>query len=156
MAMVAQAIANGGELMLPHLVAGMPDASAPGGERILSPMSAGRVMSRRTAGYLGGAMKDVVKEGTGRLLERDLAMPLGFGVAGKTGSADTGDKSARAHAWFVGFAPANNPKIAIAVVVEHGGLGGRVAAPLAGRILQEALKSGKPMEMAQAGKGTRS
>ena len=156
MALVAQAIANRGELMLPYLVSQIPDPKAPGGERLLEPMSAGRVMSARTAGFLKEAMKDVVKRGTGRLIERDLAMPLGFAVAGKTGSAETGDKSAKAHAWFVGFAPADNPKVAIAVVVEHGGLGGRVAAPLAGRILQESLQSEKPLEMARAGRGARS
>ena len=156
MAMVAQAIANRGELMLPYLVEQIPDPTAPGGVTALPPLSAGRAMSTRTADFLKEAMKDVVKRGTGRLLERDLAMPLGFTAAGKTGSADTGDKEARSHAWFVGFAPVKNPKVAIAVVVEHGGLGGRVAAPLAGRILQEALGKDKPLEMARSGQGARS
>ena len=83
MAMVAQAIANRGELMLPYLVSQMPDPKAPGGERLLPPLSAGRVMDPRTADFLTEAMKDVVKRGTARLIERDLAMPLGFTVAGK-------------------------------------------------------------------------
>ena len=62
-------------------------------------------------------------------------------VAGKVGTAETGG-DAPPHAWFVGFAPARpgaSPRFAIAVVVEHGGEGGQVAAPIAGRLLELAL-----------------
>ncbi len=57
-------------------------------------------------------------------------------VAGRKLSAKTGD-----HAWFVAYAPADNPRIAIAVLVEHGGHGGSVAAPIAKRVIEEYLKN---------------
>ena len=82
-------------------------------------------------------MQAVVNEGTG-----SRAKIPGLRVAGKTGTAQVvensgsqrGDK--RDHAWFVAFAPADNPQIAIAVVVEHGGFGGQVAAPIAKSLLE--------------------
>jgi peptidoglycan glycosyltransferase len=55
-------------------------------------------------------------------------------VAGKTGTAEVGQ--GEPHAWFVCYAPAENPEIALAVVVEHGGGGGAVAAPIAREILE--------------------
>jgi peptidoglycan glycosyltransferase len=62
-------------------------------------------------------------------------------IAGKTGTAEVDD--ARAHAWFVGFAPYGPaPRIAFAVIVENGGYGGRVAAPLAGDVVSAARARG--------------
>jgi penicillin-binding protein 2 len=70
-------------------------------------------------------------------------------VAGKTGTAQVieqkvagGKLSATTqdHAWFVGYAPANDPKIAVAVVVEHGGHGGAAAAPVAKKVIEEFMK----------------
>jgi peptidoglycan glycosyltransferase len=61
----------------------------------------------------------------------------GVTVGGKTGTAEAGDGTS--HAWFIGFAPAEAPEVAIAVIVEHGGQGGVVASPIAGQVLQAAL-----------------
>ena len=70
-------------------------------------------------------MRDVVTEGTGSALRTDA-----YTAAGKTGSAEF-DKNKETHAWFVGFAPAEHPKIAVSVIVEEGGAGGQTAAPIA-------------------------
>lgn len=80
-------------------------------------------------------MRDVVTSGTGRVL---ASHPVP--IAGKTGTAELdGQKS---HGWFVGFAPYASPRIAFAVIVENGGYGGRVAAPLAGEIVSAAAAQG--------------
>lgn len=97
------------------------------------------------------AMQAVVSEGTG-----SRAKIPGLRVAGKTGTAQvvqnggpaTGDQ--RDHAWFVAFAPADDPQIAIAVVVEHGGFGGAVAAPIAKSLLEAWFKLPKEPGTVQA------
>ena len=61
----------------------------------------------------------------------------GVVVGGKTGTAEAGDGTS--HAWFIAFAPAEAPRIAVAVVVEHGGQGGSVASPIAGQVIRAAL-----------------
>ena len=63
------------------------------------------------------------------------ALP-GITVAGKTGTAQVGEESALPHAWFIGFAPAETPQVVIVVLVENGGAGGRVAAPVAREVLE--------------------
>ena len=69
----------------------------------------------------------------------------GIQVAGKTGTAQTGVEGENPHAWFIAFAPANAPRYAVAVIVEHGGdfgseaTGGEVAAPIAKQVLQNLL-----------------
>jgi peptidoglycan glycosyltransferase len=60
-------------------------------------------------------------------------------VAGKTGTAEVG-KGKPTNAWFIAFAPADNPTVAMAIMIEGGGLGGRVAAPAAKTVLQTALE----------------
>jgi penicillin-binding protein 2 len=78
-------------------------------------------------------------------------------VAGKTGTAEVSKKKLnpkedprrewyyrRAHSWFAGYAPADNPELAIAVIVEHGGTGGKFAGPIATSVLQDALGGGDP------------
>jgi cell division protein FtsI/penicillin-binding protein 2 len=67
-----------------------------------------------------------------------LAQVPGVTMAGKTGTAETGG-SELPHAWFVCFAPADHPRIAVTLVVEHGGEGATVAAPLVKQILEAAL-----------------
>jgi penicillin-binding protein 2 len=96
-------------------------------------------------------MQAVVSEGTG-----SRAKIPGLRVAGKTGTAQVvenggsqrGDQ--RDHAWFVAFAPADNPQIAIAVVVEHGGFGGQVAAPIARSLLEAWFQLPKETKSVQA------
>jgi peptidoglycan glycosyltransferase len=131
MAMVAAAVANDGSLMAPRL----GDAiMAPDGrvkDRISS-SEASQVMSTETADALTEMMTNVVQEGTGT-----AAALQGIDVAGKTGTAETGDGD---QAWFIAFAPSDDPQIAIAVTVEPpSGFGGEVAAPIASQVLEVLL-----------------
>ena len=81
------------------------------------------------------SMVNVVETGTGH-----RAKIAGVRIAGKTGSADW-DSRRRSHAWFIGYAPADNPQIAFAIVIEAVGRGGTEAAPLAGELVQTFLNT---------------
>jgi peptidoglycan glycosyltransferase len=70
---------------------------------------------------------------------RSAVAGLGIQAGGKTGTAQLGDGEAP-HSWFIGFAPAEDPRIAVAVLLPHGGDGADVAAPIGGRVLAEALR----------------
>jgi peptidoglycan glycosyltransferase len=84
---------------------------------------------------LSAMMRSVVREGTGT-----RAALAGLEVAGKTGTAE-GSVAGRNQAWFIGFAPADDPVIAVAVLVENtSGTGGVVAAPIAGRVMRTAVE----------------
>jgi len=137
MAMVAGAIANGGVLMAPHVVREIRDADGRVVRRI-GPVEWKRAVQPPTAAAVTEMMKDVVRAGTGTA----AAVP-GYTVAGKTGTAEA--PGGPPHAWFIGFAPAEAPRFAIAVIVERGGdlgdeaTGGRVAAPVAGKVLAKLL-----------------
>jgi peptidoglycan glycosyltransferase len=94
-----------------------------------------RVVSRRTAATMTSLMSSVVEAGTGT----GASIP-GLQIAGKTGTAEVDvDGQRRNHAWFICFAPAQDPEVAVAVVAEYGGVGGEVAAPLARRVLEAVL-----------------
>jgi cell division protein FtsW (lipid II flippase) len=96
-----------------------------------------RLLTTEAARTLARFMRDVVREGSGRSL-RDHGVP----IAGKTGTAEVGGKPS--HSWFVGFAPDARAKrrVAVAVIVEHGGYGGAAAAPAAGEIVTAAAAHG--------------
>ena len=122
MASIAATIANGGKRMEPRIA--MRDE--PTGER---------VVSKETARIMTGLMESVVQGGTGV-----GAQISGVRIAGKTGTAEVDVGGERKnHAWFISFAPAGDPKVAVAVVSEYGGIGGQVAAPLARSILTRVL-----------------
>ena len=90
----------------------------------------GQAMSAETAQKLDGYMKDVVKNGTGTKAQVD-----GLSIAGKTGSAESSNNGqAVTHAWFVGYLDSETAPYAVCVMVEEGGSGGSVAAPIAGEI----------------------
>lgn len=91
-----------------------------------------RVLPEAVAGEVRRAMEEAVARGTGGR----AAVP-GVAVAGKTGTAE--NPHGEPHAWFVGYAPAEAPKVAVAVLLENSGGGGLHAAPLASRLLQAAL-----------------
>lgn len=131
MALVASAVANGGEIMQPYLVEKIVerDGLAAFEQR---PRVWRKAIKPETARALNELMQKAVAEGTGK-----GAKISGIQVAGKTGTAEVGSK--RPHAWFVGFAPADDPQVAVAVVVENGGTGGRIAAPIAREIMATAL-----------------
>lgn len=140
MALIAGAIGNRGVMMEPRLVAEVRDPSGRVVRR-LEPQVYSRPLSRANAGALTEMMRAVVDAGTGT-----AAQIPGIAVAGKTGTAQNpgGDP----HAWFVAFAPAERPTIAVAVVVLNGGdlgneaTGGAIAAPIARTVIQAALTGG--------------
>jgi peptidoglycan glycosyltransferase len=69
---------------------------------------------------------------------RSAMVPGGVSLGGKTGTAEAAGTDP--HAWFIGFAPADRPEVAIGVLVVHGGEGSRTAAPIGGQLLNEALR----------------
>jgi peptidoglycan glycosyltransferase len=133
MAMVAAGVANGGVVMQPYLVAKTlaPDLST---LSTASPHEFSRATSPTVASELTRMMQSVVTSGTGT-----AAQIPGVSVAGKTGTAEN-QPGQPTHAWFIGFAPAQNPQVAVAVLIEHGGVGGVTAAPIARQVMQAVLR----------------
>ena len=135
MAMVAAAIGNHGAEMRPQIVERIV---APGGKTIthLQPDQLGRPIKRQTADELTHMMELVVSGGTGT-----AASIPGVRVAGKTGTAETGRGNIYT-AWFAAFAPAQAPRVAIAVVVENqlNGFGGAISAPIAKQVMEALLR----------------
>ncbi|HHW43608.1 cell division protein FtsI [Desulfofundulus thermobenzoicus] len=131
MALAAAAIAHNGVIMRPHLLERIQE---PGGRTLVkaAPQAWLTATSPAVAAVVKEAMVAVVREGTGK----GAALP-GVTVAGKTGSAQNprGDT----HAWFVAFAPAEEPRVVVAVIIENGGAGGAVAAPVAREVIRAAL-----------------
>ncbi|HMD02137.1 MAG TPA: penicillin-binding transpeptidase domain-containing protein, partial [Candidatus Baltobacteraceae bacterium] len=121
MALVGATIANGGSTPQPTLVR---DAGA------VPPLA--KPVGPEVASEVRELMAAVVRNGTGTA----AALP-GVTVAGKTGTAT--NPAGRSHAWFVAFAPAEAPRVAVAIVVENAGYGGVIAAPIARRVLAAAL-----------------
>ncbi|MBN1460816.1 MAG: penicillin-binding protein 2 [Armatimonadetes bacterium] len=123
------AVANGGMLVRPHVVLRVEDESEP-----RRPQSSGSIGLRDTTiqAIQTGMNAVVAPGGTAARIAPDR-----YDIAGKTGTAQSpgGDP----HAWFGGYAPAHNPRLAVAVIVEHGGAGSEVAAPIARYIFDTAL-----------------
>ncbi|MFW6031226.1 MAG: penicillin-binding protein 2 [Myxococcota bacterium] len=151
-AMSYAAIANGGVVHVPQLVS---EVSGPDG-RVLErfpPRVRRRVdIDPEHLEYLRKGMRGVVhdRDGTAHGARIEGGVP----VAGKTGTAEVATKRVpedgspkrawyfrRDHAWFAGFAPVDEPEVVVAVLVEHGGAGGKTAAPIAMQIIQEYLES---------------
>lgn len=139
MAMVAAAVANQGQVMQPYLVDELLDAEGNTLEET-PPESLSRAISPETAAVLSQMMERVVTEGTGT-----AATVPGVRVAGKTGTAQAGEGAS--YPWFLGFAPIDNPSIAVAVMLEpqpatgDSDTGGRVAAPIAGEVIASWLEN---------------
>ncbi|MEO8519371.1 MAG: penicillin-binding protein 2 [Dermatophilaceae bacterium] len=139
MAMVGAAIANKGIVMSPYLVKDTLNDHLDVIDRT-QPTQLSQAISPDVAAALTRMMVTVVQSGTGT-----KAQISGVVVAGKTGTAQHGTGAAP-HAWFVAFAPADHPTIAVAVVVEDGGnagseaFGGKVAAPIARQVIEAVLK----------------
>ncbi|OKL50547.1 peptidoglycan D,D-transpeptidase FtsI family protein [Boudabousia marimammalium] len=135
-ALISAAVANQGKMMYPYLIESTADR-----DLVVRAKTAPRVwkqaISPQVAQQLTNMMVEVVNSGTGK-----RAAIKGIQVAGKTGTAETGRGGA--HAWFTGFAPAGDPRYAVAVIVEsedgkafHGG---QVAAPIAAEVLKAGLR----------------
>ena len=134
MVLVAASVANGGVMMTPHVAAEIRDA----GDRLvhrIEPDPWRTVMTPATATTLNALMLGVVEGGTGT-----AAQIPGLAVAGKTGTAEVPGQETP-NAWFISFAPAEDPAIAVAVIVEGAGsssseaTGGAVAAPIARNVI---------------------
>jgi peptidoglycan glycosyltransferase len=135
MALVAAAVGNGGRLMRPHLMEKVIGEDGRVKDSFGS-QEQSRVMSSKAASDLATMMTHVVESGTGT-----AARLQGIDVAGKTGTAEA--PGGFNDAWFIAFAPARDPKVAIAVVVEHAQqsqTGGEVAAPLAAQVMRVLLQ----------------
>ncbi len=130
MALVASTVANHGVLMQPHLVIA---TSGRDGTHTVAPTQMARVITADDAASIAEAMQGAVESSIGRQFTTG-AKVRGVSTAGKSGTAELGGSGAP-HSWFIGFAPVDNPQVAIAVIVERGGRGGARAAPLAGDLL---------------------
>ncbi len=132
MALIAAGIANHGVIMTPHLVQRVIDSN----QTLIyqaQPKPWLTALSAEEAGKITSAMVTAVNSGTavqGGL--QDVQ------VAAKTGSAEPGGNQPT-HAWYIAFAPAEDPQVAVAVLVENGGIGGEIAAPIARNLIDKAL-----------------
>jgi penicillin-binding protein 2 len=145
MASVIGTVANDGVAFKPRVVKAVMDRSS-GLRKDLEPALRGRLSIKPgTLKIIKDALAGVVKEGTGTRAKSPLVS-----IAGKTGTAQTAalrtgpekdiPKKFRDHAWFVAFAPVDDPKIAVAVLAEHMGHGGSAAAPLAKEIIEAYMR----------------
>ncbi len=134
MAMVAAAIANGGVVMKPYVV---EKVVAPDGSEVTKtqPDALGRAVGARNAAEIAQMMESVVQGGTGT-----AAQIPGIRVAGKTGTAESGVQGTNTTS-FMSFAPADNPRVAVAVILERqSGTGGTTAAPIAKQIMEALIR----------------
>jgi len=138
MALSAAAVANKGQIMQPHVADHITDGDD-NTVKTIDPKAWRTAMTPQVASTVTTMMVSVVEGGTGT-----AARIPGVSVAGKTGTAQV-QGAAAPHAWFVGFAPAEDPQVVVAVLVEHGGsvgseaTGGRVAAPIAAQMMRMVL-----------------
>ncbi|MGH9111183.1 MAG: peptidoglycan D,D-transpeptidase FtsI family protein [Acidimicrobiales bacterium] len=157
MALVAAAVANGGEVMAPHVVREVRDDQEEVVDTI-DPETWTQAMSSETADLLREGMISVVTDGTADRLDDGLDS---YVVGGKTGTAQLGTDPARSHAWIIGFAgpDGETPHVAVAVIVEgqpgaSEQTGGRVAAPIAAEVMRQALEQPASPAGEEAGEST--
>jgi peptidoglycan glycosyltransferase len=127
--MIAATVANGGIMMKPYVVDRIENADG-GMVKGYTKQKISEPMTEEEAAFIGEMMRMVVTDGTGTKLKN-----LEVEAAGKTGSADHGEDEA-AHAWFVGYAPYEEPEIAVSVIVESVGTGSDYAVPIAKKIFK--------------------
>lgn len=138
MALVSSTIANNGKMMQPTLVGQVVDKDGNVVKTINSPVYK-QVLSSNNAAIIKSYMKNLVDS----KVNSSWTYFQGTNAAGKTGTADyvlPNGQNATPHSWFIGFAPADNPKIAIAVIVENGGYGSIAAAQVAGQVIKTGVK----------------
>ncbi len=131
MALVAATVANRGVLMRPHLVR---EAKGKAGTTTINPEIQERVVPAGIASEIAAAMERAVNGDLGRIFTAGAAV-RNLDVAGKSGTAEL-DPGTRPHSWFIGFAPYDNPQVAIAVLVENSGGASVKASPIAGQMLR--------------------
>jgi len=148
MATLYAAIANGGKLWLPQIVERVESPDGKVLEEFAPRVRRELAVSPETLAIVRQALVGVVNESKGTAYKARLK---DIEVAGKTGTAQVQSGQgvgyeAGTHAWFVGFAPAGRPKIAIAVLVEHGGHGGDISAPPAMEIIENYFETVAPAD----------
>lgn len=126
--MITCAIANDGVLMKPYVIDHVENDA---GDIVKSFKSSsyGRLMTSEESAALTELMTAVVEKGTATKLKG-----LSYTAAGKTGSAEYNSTKGDSHAWFTGFAPAEDPEVAVTIIVEGAGSGGDYAVPIARRL----------------------
>ena len=129
-AQFTSAIANDGIIFQPHILKKIIDAQGNVKFENVPKIKRKLAFAKDYCAAVKKGMMDTVRYGTGK-----NAKVVGLSVSGKTGTAQ--NPQGADHAWFVCFAPSEKPKITLVVMVEHGGGGGDVAAPIAGKILAE-------------------
>lgn len=153
-ALMVSRLVNGGKAITPHVVARHPGRD-PGSGTVWIPAFAGMTMQSL---HLDPTHLSLVRKGMEGVVNgpggtaRSLAA-LNLKVAGKTGTAQTVGYESKIkrgdHAWFVGYAPYDDPKIVVAVIVEYAGHGGTTAAPVAGEVIKAYLKNPEGVHAAQ-------
>jgi len=124
-ARIIAAIANRGKLVQPRLVRRVGGKEYPA--KLPTPLN----LKAATLNIIAGGLRQVVETGTAKSLDPTLR------IAGKTGTAQ--NPHGEDHAWFVGYAPADHPRVAVAILIENGGHGGAIAAPIAESVIRAAL-----------------
>lgn len=132
--MITSAIANDGVLMKPYFIDRVEN-DAGDTVKAFKPSTYGRLMSAEEADALSQLMTAVVEKGTASKLSG-----LSYTAAGKTGSAEYNNVKGDSHAWFTGFAPAEDPEVSVTIIVEGAGSGGDYAVPIAKRIFDAYFK----------------
>ncbi|OOM81206.1 penicillin-binding transpeptidase domain-containing protein [Clostridium sp. BL-8] len=139
MALVASTVADDGKMMEPRLVNQVIDKDG-NVLKTIQPKLDKQVISSGDSAIIKDYMKNLVDS----RVDSSWGFFKGTNAAGKTGTADynlANGQSAKPHSWFIGFAPADNPKIAVAVIVENGGYGASAAAPIAGEMMSAAVNN---------------
>lgn len=134
MALVAATIANGGSVPAPYLAA---EVRAPDGT-VSTPNRPGATLGRAISPRAAGLLNEMMVLSVDVAYAKPAAIE-GIKVGGKTGTAEAGPPGSVPHSWFVGYAPADSPRVAIAVILEHRGSGTDFATPAARAVLQRAL-----------------
>ncbi len=135
--MITMAAANGGILMKPRMIDHVENVAGQTVRRY-EDEEYGRLMSVDESLFLRGLMESVVETGTAGKLKNDK-----YKAAGKTGSAEYGDEG-DSHAWFTGYAPAEDPEVAVTIIIEGAGTGGDYAVPLAKRLFDSYFEQKEP------------
>jgi len=131
---MAAAVANGGTLYRPYLVARV-EGNQTTPEQVISPQALARLpISQENLSIIQEALLGVTTESFGTATHRFSG--LGIAVAGKTGSAEAAREEDEPHSWFAGYFPADDPQIAMAILVENAGEGSTVAAPMFRQIVE--------------------
>ena len=136
LALIAATIANDGKMPKPYIVSSVKSGFI--SEYKANKSSLGQIIPKEDAKKIKDMMLEVVNSGTGKAAAID-----GIEVCGKTGTSENpltasgGENSKKTHALFIGFAPYENPEIAVCVVMEHAGFGGTYAAPAAKKVMEK-------------------